>query len=98
MESVGYKKMLSLESNSLKIITDSGGVQREAYWMGIPCVVLRETTEWNHTVHDGLAKLVGDDVEKIQDMVENWNPEIRHSEFPVFGVNKKIRSIIAKYV
>lgn len=98
MEPVRYKQMLTLESNANKVITDSGGVQREAYWMGIPCVVLRDKTEWNHTVQDGLAVLVGDDAGMIQDILLNWKPVIRHSEFPKFGANKRIREIIANYV
>ncbi|MCK4522408.1 MAG: UDP-N-acetylglucosamine 2-epimerase (non-hydrolyzing) [Nanoarchaeota archaeon] len=97
---VGYKQMLSLESNAKKIVTDSGGVQREAYWMRIPCITLRDNTEWIESVNDGWSILVGSDKDKVVDAVENFTPEPnRHqSEFPVFGVHEKIRKILFKYI
>ncbi|RLD01146.1 MAG: UDP-N-acetylglucosamine 2-epimerase (non-hydrolyzing) [Chloroflexi bacterium] len=72
IEPVGYLDILSLEKNAKRILTDSGGIQKEAYWFQIPCVTLREETEWVETVESGWNTLVGADKEKILSAVENW--------------------------
>lgn len=80
---VGYFDMLMLESGSKKILTDSGGVQKEAYILGIPGITLRENTEWVETVEDGWNVLVGADEEKILRAIREFEPEREKRD--VFG-------------
>src|SRR4029077_13552313 len=61
----GYLQMLALESQARKILTDSGGVPKEAFYLGVPFVTLREQTEWVETVEAGANRLAGADTQSI---------------------------------
>jgi UDP-N-acetylglucosamine 2-epimerase len=83
IEPVSYFDMMVLEENARLIATDSGGVQREAYFLGIPCLTLREGTEWTETVTAGWNRLVGTDVERVLDAWLNFTPPAERP--PIFG-------------
>jgi UDP-GlcNAc3NAcA epimerase len=64
-EPLGYLDLTALASQARVIATDSGGLQKEAYWYGVPCVTMRPSTEWLDTVEQGANTLVDDDPEQI---------------------------------
>jgi len=83
IEPVGYFDMLALQENANCILTDSGGIQKEAYLLGVRCITLREETEWVETVSAGWNQLAGVDQQKIVNLFENWFP---HGERePLYG-------------
>jgi UDP-N-acetylglucosamine 2-epimerase len=83
IEPVGYFDMLTLQENANCILTDSGGVQKEAYLVGVRCITLREETEWVETVNAGWNRLAGVDVKKILDNFESWFPQAER--MPLYG-------------
>jgi UDP-GlcNAc3NAcA epimerase len=83
IEPVGYLDMLMLESNARAILTDSGGVQREAYFLSIPCITLRQETELVETVQAGWNQLVGIQPDRILTAVRDFIPPADHP--PLFG-------------
>ena len=70
---VSYFEMLSLSKSAFVILTDSGGLQKEAYFHGVPCITLRDETEWVETLEDGWNTLAGSDPERIRRAINGVN-------------------------
>jgi len=82
-EPVDYLDMLMLESHAQSILTDSGGVQKEAYLAGVRCITLREETEWVETVHSGWNCLAGTSADTIVEKYRSFVLPNEHSQ--IFG-------------
>ena len=80
VEPVGYIDFLRLMGNSMKIVTDSGGIQKESYLVGVPCVTIRNNTEWVETVNEGWNMLTGVDAEKIIKAIFHWEPVVQRTQ------------------
>ena len=74
IDPVSYLQMLWLEQNASVIATDSGGVQKEAFFFGRPCVTFREETEWPETLDDRWNVLVGANSKKISEAIASASP------------------------
>ena len=71
IDPLGYLEMVSLSRSARLILTDSGGLQKEAYWLGVPCITLRGETEWVETVESGWNTLTGANTDMIIETVRS---------------------------
>lgn len=91
IEPVGYLDMMLLEANALQIATDSGGVQKEAYFHNVPCITLRDETEWTELVDCGANQLVGADIDRISSALASPRP--MPEQKPIYGSGDAARRI-----
>lgn len=92
IDPIGYVEMLQLLAGAHAMLTDSGGVQKEAYMMGVPCVTLRDETEWVETVESGWNTLAGANTEAI---VAATQREVRQLPHPdLYGDGKASERIV----
>jgi len=82
-----YLEMLRLQSEARAVLTDSGGMQKEAYLLRVPCVTLRESTEWVETLRGGANRLTGTDTRRIIKAVDDierkrprWDPRLTYGD------------------
>jgi UDP-N-acetylglucosamine 2-epimerase len=106
VQPVSYLEMLALEKNARAIITDSGGVQKEAFFFQTPCITLRHETEWIETLADGFNTLVGADKKKFLQVLSRLDKirarlagKTKPEGFALFGGGKagaRIARIVAR--
>lgn len=95
VEPLGFFDFIKLMSHAKMILTDSGGIQKEAYILQVPCVTLRENTEWIETIEDGWNILVGSNKNKILEVVNQFRPSVQNHRNR-FGDGSASNRIISK--
>ncbi len=96
-EPVSYFQMMVLLKNCFKVMTDSGGLQKEAYWMKKPVITLRSETEWVETLEGGWNILAGNDTNKI---IQAYNEMPKNEWSHLYGdgnASKKIAGIVREH-
>ena len=93
LDPVGYGDMVALERGARAILTDSGGMQKEAYWLGVPCLTLRDETEWPETVQIGWNRLVGTDTGSIVSAVRSLT--VPATRPPLYGDGRAAARCVA---
>jgi UDP-N-acetylglucosamine 2-epimerase len=89
----GFLEMLAMEKNALKILTDSGGVQKEAFYLRVPCVTLRDQTEWPETVQCRANRVAGTDPDSIRQAVRD-NSSSDWSSLSLYGDGNSASKIV----
>ena len=89
----GYVDFINLIKSAHKVVTDSGGVQKEAYLLGTPCITLRSNTEWIETVAEDWNILVGTETESVVKAIREWLPSV-NSRKTIFGHGNTSAQII----
>ena len=90
-EPLGYLDFIQLENNSKRIITDSGGIQKEAFILKKPCITLRSETEWVETVEEGWNLLLNPHEKDLAEKIIDFNvPEKQNA---VFGENVALKMV-----
>lgn len=98
-EPLSYIDIVALEQEAKLIVTDSGGMQKEAYFYDTPCITTRDETEWTETVEQGANVLAGADSEKIATSFErliagNWQPDFESQPYGNGQAAEKIVNIL----
>ena len=87
IDPVGYFDMLALLKHCKLVITDSGGLQKEAYFNRKFCIIVRKETEWVELVENGLAKTVGSDLQKLVEAFNFFKQKTFNSSTELYGNN-----------
>jgi len=94
---LGYLEFTALLHHAHAVLTDSGGVQKEAYLLGVPCLTLRDTTEWVETVDAGWNVLVDLDREAALAALERTPPAQRPELYGGGHAAERVRDAVAAY-
>ena len=95
IEPLGYLNLLRILYGARKVLTDSGGIQKQAFMLGIPCITLRENTEWTETLAGGWNILAGSDEEKIVSAIRAPVPQKPQTDLYPAGASEKIRNLLS---
>lgn len=96
IDPVGYFDMIMLLKSCEMVITDSGGVQKEAFFFGKHCITLREQTEWVELVDHGFNKLVGSNTEKLRDAFDFFSTRKSDFSMNLYGKGKAAEMAVMK--
>ena len=94
---LGYLDFLELARGARAVLTDSGGVQKEAYLLGVPCVTLRDTTEWVETIDSGWNVLVDLDREAALAALDRQPPAERPELYGDGHAAERVRDVVSAY-
>ena len=96
-EPLPFMDMVVLEQHAKAILTDSGGVQKEAFFYGTPCITMRDETEWIETVELGWNKIVGADKNKILSAANSLSyGEVNTTPYGDGQASRKILEVLSK--
>jgi UDP-N-acetylglucosamine 2-epimerase len=94
VDPLGYLDMLQLMQNAEAILTDSGGIQKEAYYLNIPCITLRDESEWTETITAGWNFIVGADKEKFNTAFKELDKVKKKAHPSLYGDGKTAEKIV----
>lgn len=96
VDPLGYLPMIAALTHAAVVVTDSGGLQKEAYWLGVPCVTVRDETEWTETVAAGWNTLVGVDGARLVAAAQRRpRPDCARDAYGPAGAAERVTDAIA---